>query len=85
MSLNIREDDLRREGSQIGERIGFERGVAAGRSEGMLLGRKDGIAEGARQGAYQNKLETAAMKLEGFAFTMIAKITGLSVEEIEKL
>ena len=86
MSLNIREDDLRREGSQIGERIGFERGVAAGRSEGMLLGRKDGIAEGARQGAYQNKLETAAaMKLEGFAFAMIAKITGLSVEEIEKL
>ena len=37
MSLNIHEDDLRREGSQIGERIGFEKG--------MLQGKRDGITE----------------------------------------
>ena len=31
MSLNIHEDDLLRKGSQIGEKIGFERGIRRGR------------------------------------------------------
>ena len=70
MSLNIREDDLRREGLQLGEKIGFERG------------RRDGIAAG----SYQAKRETAKilsdMRLD---IEMIAKATGLSEAEIEKL
>ena len=74
MSLNIREDDLR----MAGEKIGFERGVA----EGMRKGREDGIVAG----SYQAKRETAKilsdMRLD---VEMIAKVTGLSEAEIEKL
>ena len=61
MSLNIHEDDLRRESLQQGEKIGFERGVATGirkgRRDGLLQGRRDGIAAG----SYQAKLETAKL------------------------
>ena len=74
MSLNIREDDLR----MAGEKIGFERGVAAG----IRRGRRDGIAAG----AYQKARETAKI-LSGMQLSLeaIAKATGLSEAEIEKL
>ena len=86
MSLNIREDDLRREGSQLGEKIGFERGVAAGvrkgRRDGLLQGRRDGIAEG----SYRAKRETAKLMAERkYPLTEIHLITGLSEAEIKKL
>ena len=78
MSLNIREDDLR----MAGEKIGFERGIRKGRRDGLLQGRCDGIAAG----SYQAKRETAKilsdMRLD---IEMIAKATGLSEAEIEKL
>ena len=46
----------------------------------------EGYRQGIDKGAYQTKLETAKMmKLEAFDLSMIAKITGLSKEEIEKL
>ncbi len=48
--------------------------------------REEGRTQGFSDGSHQAKLETAAaMKLEGFAFTLIAKITGLSVEEVKAL
>ena len=74
MSVNIREDDLR----MAGEKIGFERGVAAG----IRKGRRDGIAAG----AYQAKRETAKI-LSGMQMSLeaIAKATGLSESEIKKL
>ena len=74
MSLNIREDDLR----MAGEKIGFERGIAAG----IRRGRRDGIAAG----AYQKARETAKI-LSGMQLSLeaIAKATGLSEAEIEKL
>ena len=74
MSLNIHEDDLR----MAGEKIGFERGVAAG----IRRGRRDGIAAG----AYQKARETAKI-LSGMQLSLeaIAKATGLSEAEIEKL
>ena len=78
MSLNIWKDDLLREGSQAGEKIGFERGVAAG----IRKGRRDGIAAG----AYQKARETAKI-LSGMQLSLeaIAKATGLSEAEIKKL
>ena len=74
MSLNIREDDLR----MAGEKIGFERGVAAG----IRKGRRDGIAAG----SYQAKRETAKI-LSGMQMSLeaIAKATGLSEAEIKNL
>ena len=78
MSLNIREDDLR----MAGEKIGFERGIRKGRRDGLLQGRRDGIAAG----AYQKARETAKI-LSGMQLSLeaIAKATGLSEAEIEKL
>ena len=74
MSLNIHEDDLR----MAGEKIGFERGVAAG----MHKGRKDGIAAG----SYQAKLETAKLMAERkYPLSEICLMTGLSEAEIQKL
>ena len=74
MSLNIREDDLR----MAGEKIGFERGVAAG----IRRGRRDGIAAG----SYQAKRETAKlMQRESCSVDFIQRMTGLSEAEIEKL
>ena len=70
MSLNIREDDLRREGLQLGEKIGFERG------------RRDGVAAG----SYQAKRETAKILSDmQMSLEVIAKATGLSKAEIENL
>ena len=86
MSLNIHEDDLRRESLQLGEKIGFERGVAAGirkgRKDGLLQGRRDGIAAG----AYQAKRETAKiLSSMQMSLEAIAKATGLSEAEIKNL
>ncbi|MBC6721115.1 Rpn family recombination-promoting nuclease/putative transposase [Treponema sp. Marseille-Q4130] len=82
MSLNIHEDDLRRESLQLGEKIGFERGIRKGRRDGLLQGRRDGIAAG----AYQKARETAKI-LSGMQLSIevITKATGLSKAEIEKL
>ena len=78
MSLNIWKDDLLREGSQLGEKIGFERGVAAG----IRRGRRDGVATG----AYQKARETAKlMQQESCSVDFIQRMTGLSKAEIEKL
>ena len=82
MSLNIREDDLRREGLQLGEKIGFERGIRKGRRDGILQGRRDGVAAG----AYQAKRETAKILSDmQLSIEVIAKATGLSETEIKKL
>jgi hypothetical protein len=78
MSLNIHKDDLLREGSQIGEKIGFEKGIVAG----MRKGRQDGIV----RGAYQKALETAKiLTTMHLSCADIAKATGLSEAEIKKL
>ena len=54
--------------------------------DGISIGRNEGITIGITQGAQQAKLETAkSMKLENMPISMIARFTGLSVEEIEKL
>ena len=74
MSLNIHEDDLRRESLQLGEKIGFERGIRKGR--------RDGIAAG----AYQKARETAKlMQRESCSVDFIQRMTGLSEAEIKKL
>ena len=82
MSLNIWKDDLLREGSQLGEKIGFERGIRKGRRDGLLQGRRDGISVG----AYQAKRETAKiLSSMQMSLEAIAKATGLSEAEIENL
>ena len=46
----------------------------------------DGLSQGISQGAYQKAVETAEKLISlGLSQTQIASVTGLSVEEIEKL
>ena len=49
-------------------------------------GKKEGIEEGIEKGIKQTELNVAKrMKNSNFSFDDIAKITGLSLEEIEKI
>ena len=57
-----------------------------GRIEGRAEGIAEGIAEGRAEGRAEEKQENARkMKAMGLTNEMIYQITGLSVEEIEKL
>ena len=61
-------------------------GRIEGRAEGIAEGRAEGIAEGRAEGRAEEKQENARkMKAMGLTNEMIHQITGLSVEEIEKL
>lgn len=72
----------REEGLEKGLKQGLEKGLEKGRAEGIALGE----ARGLQLGTYQSKLETAkAFKEMGIPISQIAKGTGLSEEEIEKL
>ena len=53
-----------------------------GRQKGMEEGRQEGIQEGIRQNSIQN---ARGMKAEGIPTGVIAKVTGLTPDEIEKL
>jgi predicted transposase/invertase (TIGR01784 family) len=57
-----------------------------GKAEGLAEGKADGLAEGKAEGLAEGKAEIALqMKLKGLETSLIAEVTGLSVEEIENL
>ena len=63
-----------------------EEGRKEGRKEGREEGRKEGRKEGREEGIRDATLNHAkAMKAAGIAKDMIAKITGLSEAEIDRL
>ena len=65
---------------------GFTAGEEYGRKEGIAIGEERGISIGMSQGRNEAKLETAkSMKQENMSVSLIARFTGLSPEEIEKL
>ena len=60
--------------------------IEEGREEGRVEGREEGRVEGESIGAAQAKLETArSLKEEGISDDIIARVTGLSEEEIAGL
>ena len=60
----------------------YDSGFSAGRNEGIAIGEERGIS----LGAYQKAVETAKNLIDlGLPQDQIALVTGLSVEEIEKL
>ena len=80
-----REEGLKKgraEGREEGRAEGREEGRAEGRAEGRVEGRVEGLAEGRTEERLKN---AKAMKRKGIATNMIAEITGLDEEEIEKL
>ena len=86
MSLNIHRDDLLRQGSLIGEKIGFERGVVAGMSKGRRQGIAQGIKQGFSDGSRRKALEDAGnLKRLGVSIDIITQATGLSKQEVENI
>ena len=60
----------------------YDSGFSAGEEHGIAIGRNEGISLGITQA----KLETARNLIDlGLSQDQIALVTGLSVEEIEKL
>jgi len=73
-----------------GESLGHAKGLAEGKAKGLAEGKAKGLAEGKAKGLAEGErkkaLETAkAFKEMGLPIADIAKGTGLSVEEVEKL
>jgi len=65
---------------------GVERGLAEGKSLGLAEGKSLGLAEGEARGSRQKALETARNLLViGLSIENIAKVTGLTVQEVETL
>ena len=64
----------------------YDTDIAVQRKEAGRIAFAEGIEQGFSDGSHQKALETArAMKGEGFAFSLIAKITGLDEEAIKGL
>uniref|UniRef100_A0A7C3E3G5 Rpn family recombination-promoting nuclease/putative transposase n=1 Tax=Gracilinema caldarium TaxID=215591 RepID=A0A7C3E3G5_9SPIR len=64
--------------------------IQQGLQEGMFKGKQEGLQEGIQQGFYEGErrkaLSTAKkLKQKGLTIPEIAEVTGLSVEEVEKL
>ena len=60
--------------------------LAEGRSEGLKEGKAEGLKEGKAEGVKQGKIDIAkAMLKENCVIELIAKVTDLSIKEIEKL
>ena len=65
---------------------GRTEGKKEGRIEGLLEGKKEGRMEGKKEGKLEGVKEIARKsKLEGIPVDTIARVTGLSVDEVEKL
>ena len=66
----------------IGEREGVKRGM----EQGIKQGREEGIEEGMAQGRKEEKRQLAQnMLAEGFEPAVVAKITSLNIEELQKM
>ena len=76
----------RKEAFDDGILQGRNEGIAIGEERGITIGREEGRNEGISLGITQAKLETARNLIDlGLPQDQIALVTGLSVEEIEKL
>ena len=67
-------------------RDGFQKGQAMGMKVGMKAGMKAGMEIGLKEGERNANLKNArTMKAKGLPLGIIAEITGLSIEDINKL
>ncbi|MDY3033649.1 MAG: hypothetical protein SOR65_07000, partial [Odoribacter sp.] len=64
------------------EKKGLERGKAIGLENGKVIGREEGKAIGEQEKAYQIARQ---MKSKGYSLDVIAELTALSEEEIDRL
>ena len=65
---------------------GIQEGIQKGRQEGHQAGIEKGLQKGRQEGILEGKLETAeALLKEKMPVEKIAQITGLSLQDIQKL
>ena len=80
----------RKEGFRRGHKEGLEAGMKEGKKkgleEGLEEGRKEGLEEGRKEGMNEERIKNArGMKAEGVADEIIARVTGLTPEEMAAL
>ena len=75
-----------KQGREEGRQMGREEGEKAGLEKGKEMGLKEGIEMGLKEGQEAERLKNArAMKQEGIASEVIAKIIGLTAEQVRAL
>ena len=63
-----------------------EIGLAEGRAQGLAEGRAEGLAEGRAEGLAESSKDIAAKMIKkGYDLKEISELTGLALDEIEKL
>ena len=68
------------------EIAGRKKGLEEGLAEGLAKGHAEGLAKGHAEGQQQEKIETARkMKADGMPAELIAKYTGLRLEEVNDI
>ena len=84
--INNAVNTARREGMEEGIEEGREEGRREGREEGRKEGREEGRIEGREEGRKEMKRMFAKnLKTSGYDVSEIARLTGLSLEEINKI
>ena len=65
---------------------GMKKGMKKGMEKGLEKGRKEGLKKGIEQGSFEERRKNArAMKDLGLPLETIAKVTGMTAEDIEKV
>ena len=86
MTLEEAKKEARDEALAEGLKEGRAEGLKEGKAEGLKEGRVEGLKEGKAEGVKQSKIDIAkAMLKENCVIELIAKVTDLSIKEIEKL
>ena len=71
---------------EYAKETGLEEGLAKGLAKGRVIGRAEGLEEGLSKGREERNLEVAINFLQlGTPCEIVAKATGLSLEEVAKL
>ena len=71
---------------EYAKETGLEEGLAKGLAKGRVIGRAEGLEEGLSKGREERNLEVAINLLQlGTPCEIVAKATGLSLEEVTKL
>ena len=71
---------------EYAKETGLEEGLAKGLAKGRVIGRAEGLEEGLSKGREERNLEVAINLLQlGTPCEIVAKATGLSLEEVTKI
>ena len=74
--------EMRKKWENKGIQAGRKEGIREGMQKGFLNGRQKGIQEGMQKGIVKTAIE---LLKEGSSVEFVAKVTKLSIREIEKL